>query len=68
MKEEKLVIWYSNSYDNYRINTATEVRSGISDFSEDFDNILYIMEENQHKIAEKIKDRLNDVRNLVMAE
>ena len=65
MKNNCIIIWYSEHQKKYFINTKNELSLFSTGFRKDHDTILYTMEPKQMKLATKIKNRLNDARQLV---
>lgn len=64
MKEDKLAIWFSNQCGQYKINLVREIKAGTCNYEEGRDNILYIMKSSQVRLAKKIMNSLNSVRQL----
>ena len=65
MKNNGIIIWYSEHQKKYFINTEDELKLADTGFIEENDTILYTMELHQRKLAMKIKNRLNEARELV---
>ncbi len=68
MRNNCIIIWYSDQKKQYFLNTGEEINSNSTGFKVDFDNILYTMEDSKLKLATKIKNRLNEARRDVTSD
>ena len=68
MRMNCIIIWYSEHQKKYFINTQDELALAETGYIEENDTVLYTMESKQLRLATKIKNRLNEARELVPVE